>query len=378
MKSLGCEQKQATLLLESVAEAACRAQALNFRAILHYLTCMQRAGRGRVVAGSWRVSYDETPMECQISFHKDRAPSRELCKIYVVETSWSFLVAADSSNQTGVDMPAYVILHGHCPPAVRACDAGTAEAVACVLKDVHESQGPPAQDEIAELGCPFFRIAETDAAPCNTRAERLWYNFHPLPLLWLPCMCHRVHKIAEKVWALAPGLLTSLTRVLLVLRSSSNMCRLLDILRELVKKRCRRLPPEHTLTRQAVRFRHNALALWSPPDHKARKASLVRCLASCLFNGDWQQQQTLDHICHGCCKDTQETGEKMMAYLPRLLTSLRGAGLCKANWVEWSAPLGCIGLLTSMHGLLPDLFHLAFSKDITQECCSMSVWGLVT
>ena len=367
MKVLGCEQRLATRMLETVAEASCRAQALNWNAVLQYILCMQRAKRLRTVAGSWRVSYDETPMSCQMTFCRDQAPTLELCKLYVVETTWSLLIATECDDDSAVGVAPYLILHGHFSPALRVSDAGTAEAVAVVLKDVHEQQQAPQPEDIAALGCPFFRIAETDAAPCNSRAERLWSNYSPLPLLWLPCLCHRVHKIAEKVWSLAPGLLTSLTRVLLVLRSSSNMCRLMDRLRAEIKKRCRRLPPEHMLTNNAKRFRHNALSLWSPPEHQAKRTALVRCVCECLMNGDWTQHETLDHVCHGCCADAAETEAKMMAYLPRLFTSLRGSGLCKANWVEWSAPLGCLGLLTSMHGLLPVLFRSSFQKDMGQD-----------
>eukprot|EP00971_Amphidinium_carterae_P070095 1387105-Amphidinium_carterae.2 len=84
-----------------------------------------------------------------------------------------------------------------------------------------------------------------------------------------------------------------------------------------------------------------------------------------MLNGDWRKRGILEHVClPGCCKDFDETKQRMQKAARTLLRTLRPQALCKGNWTEWSTPLTFIGVLDAVHGLLGLLFRLAFKSSV--------------
>ena len=181
--------------------------------------------------------------------------------------------------------------------------------------------------------------------------------------LCFKCICHSVHGISDKVWKLAPMVLTGLIRCVLSLQSTINMGRLKRVLDAEIRARCRRLCGDHVLGDDALAFRKQVLQTWRPPAEKGRKTSLFLTVTGLLLNGDWRTPKTLIHICKDdrCCASDQECCEKMCYYIPLLLDSLRTSA-SRGNWAEWSTPMSYAGFGAALHGLVPDVFRAAFNS----------------
>ena len=111
-------------------------------------------------------------------------------------------------------------------------------------------------------------------------------------------------------------------------------------------------------------YRRNLLRCFLPSLCTPRKKCRVALFCTFLLNGDWREQNQLIHICKGssCCpRGVESTKEKLRAWLPALLRTLRPSQLNGGNWMDWSTPVVFLGLLQGIHGLLADMYRYAFS-----------------
>eukprot|EP00971_Amphidinium_carterae_P071810 1420223-Amphidinium_carterae.1 len=193
----------------------------------------------------------------------------------------------------------------------------------------------------------------------------------------LICIAHKIHACADKGWALTRTSLTGVTRTLLVLQQASHVAKLISALKSLIPQWCRRLPATHILDSEAIEFRNNTLSTWLGPSSglRPRKKAIVIAIAGTVLNGNWKVSGQLQHICHGCCENEQDTIELMQRWLPKLLRTLRGQALCRGNWLHWPTPLCLVGILTAAHDLLPALFTSAFGTDTQARTKNQKLQG---
>ena len=361
MSSMTVSYKQAILWLEAVAECSASAQHKTLHEILRYVSAMKNAGAVEPVMIAIRNSYDETPLPCRVAFETIDAMNTELSKVFVIEQGWTMLLK--TRNETSTDDIGewqYVKLAGSMSPALRCADAANGEGIAGVLQSVRQSLFPAGMN-VPSLFPLAIKAIESDDAGANYRAERLhlalddgWVNFH------LGCLAHKLHAAAEWTFELSAATLTGAMRTLLCIRSSTSWSRLLHVLDQEIEARCRivHAPP----TAAAIEHRQNVLRAWCPPEQSS-KTAVLEIVGGLLLNGDWRMRGVLCHHCGpGCCVDATETRTKMRAYLRKLLQKFRPTGLCRGNWSSWSTPLCFIGLLSSIHMLLPDLLTKAFAE----------------
>ena len=107
----------------------------------------------------------------------------------------------------------------------------------------------------------------------------------------------------------------------------------------------------------------NVLEAWVPDTRHARKFSVVVTVCGTVLNGDWRDRDSIQHACLGpCCADRQDSVQKVQKWLMKLVKALR-TSINKGNWGEWATPMSFVGLLWSIHGILPLLMSTAFTTE---------------
>ena len=209
----------------------------------------------------------------------------------------------------------------------------------------------PKEIDVNQLFENTVRCCESDEALANWKAEREWQDKYPSTPLALVCLAHKLHGVTEKT-----------VRTLLCLMSGSNLARLQSSLAKLVPARVEVLY-ETNLSEDAKSYRQKCLQLWLP-FLPARKRAVVCAMAGTILNGDWRAHKKIQHCCSaGCCAGLEDTVTKAQHSLATLLRILRVGTISRSNWASWALPLSSVGLMTSVHGLLPDVFQMAFSQS---------------
>ena len=383
--TLKCSWKRAVKLARSTAHCCAQSQATTFRAVLGYVRALQASDVVQGLQCVLRVSHDETPLRLKVSFSEQSGggdSNVETSKLFLVESDWTILLRCQPFEN-----PRYVMLHGVYSPALRCSDSTAATGIAAVLRAVAEQQWP-AKEDIEDVFQCTTRVCEADDAGANRRAERLWSSYRPgAQTMSFTCMAHKLHNVCERTWSLSPEVLSGIVRTLLCIQSSSHMERLRTALKREVPRRLL-IVEDGVISRDAEIYRGNVLNLWCHDLLPCRTQSVILTLAGTMLNGDWRQPKTLIHICRGCCGNKQEAMDKCSSLMSKLLRTLRPRRLEKGNWASWWAPLTFIGLFTSLHNLLPDLFDIAFKnmkdRNITQQPklerlleVGLGLWGWV-
>ena len=257
----------------------------------------------------------------------------------------------------------FLSINGITAPCLRAADSTSGRATAAVIR---ACPSPPAT--IYDTFAHVTRLAETDGAPANAKAERMlqaWLKkaSHKHSNLHHVCAAHKCHAIADKVWEQDLPTLSGIVAALLTVQKSQPLSRLREALLSLVQTRAQVLTTFQPLTEAAKRYRSNILNLYAPTGQHTRKRSIALAMAA-VFNHDWRSRGVVVHACPGphCCSDRQEGVEKMLYMMKVFLRSLRPGKLCKGNWLAWMRPLQFLGLLGAIHNILADAFEIAFKK----------------
>ena len=353
-------QRTAGRHLDATAEISLRTQEAHLQQLQKYVWRMQQAHLAKPLALFVRIGFDETPMKLRVATEDDNLGFAQLSKIFAVESSWSLLL--EDARDSAQDESSLLILQGQFSHSVRASDSTSAESVAAVLQSCPRPTGG-----IEELFPVKYRSVESDAAPANLKAERLWQKEHDgwEQTLHYECVAHKCHAIAEKTWHLQKETLSGVTHTLLSLQGGQQMEMVLTALDRVVEQRCTRIISQG-LTPAAMQHRKTMLDLFLPPRRHSRQRSVV-VAACCVANGDWRKQNVLEHLCGPtCCQSDEEAVLKMKVALRDLIKTLRPNRLCRGNWLEWSKPMAFIGIL-SMHNLLQVLLTAAFSSRLSSE-----------
>eukprot|EP00971_Amphidinium_carterae_P324874 6454867-Amphidinium_carterae.1 len=212
---------------------------------------------------------DETPLRLRASFEDDDGTIGQLCKLFVVESSWSLVVQQPGISDSEHPDGDYLHISGVLSPTMRASDSTSGTAIASILADV---PGPPDQVNDVFAGQAKVHILEVDEAPANLKAARL--HTHSLksewdPLVWF-CSCHKSHTVADKTIALSKTAFSGTINVLLSMTSSvqlSNLRKAVDrmIDAHFVVVAC------NTLSRDAVEYRRCVMQFLPEVKHPTKR-----------------------------------------------------------------------------------------------------------
>ena len=362
-KAYGCTSKTSLKYLEATAEQALRYQIENGQSVAHYAWTLVEGGHMVAVALINYNAKDETPMRLRIAFRpSDRGGVPQIAKVFVVQSQTSLILKKVETACNG-DASDYLILNFSAPVALRASDRGTAEGIVAVLRSANV-----VCERLEEVFRLKLRIVESDGLSANLRAERLMQALNPgWKALQVLCSAHRIHAIADKVWALVEGkdgALTGVLRTLLVLQGTTQLAQLTASLEAIVCERFDYIEGQGTLTEAAQRYRHNVLSAFMPQGQSHRKKSVTLLLAA-QCNGDWRVRERIQHLCrgHSCCRDRQQSLQLLLHALRTFLKAHKPTSLCKDNWLEWHKPMGFVGILSHVHSLLGSAFQRAFGGE---------------
>ena len=351
-RSVGMSRRNLMRYMAAVAESSVRNQQLLLDKVLDYVTSMETIWDPSLFLH--HIKYDETPIRCTASYEIG-APAAELIKAFMVESSWLILLRRKEPTP---NLPRYTCLRGSFSPECRFAENATAQSIAKLLQTCWTP--PPAVQQFRFK----WRLAETDAAPANLKCERIVTNNQAgWSALHGHCSAHRAHSIATKAFDLpmATGpVITGCTRSLLVMASAGGLRRFIDVLLLEVEENLT-IQAVDTLSADAVAFRRNVLALFSPPAQRTHAFQTVKHVAEKVMNGDWRSGKIV-HVCHGCCGNLRDTVALIRAALPKLVRALWLRVLNKANWLSWDEALNLVGLLSHMHGLYKRTFQRAFTN----------------
>ena len=335
------------VLMGALAEQCRHHQQLLWQSTLSFAAAWSEQGALQPVAAFWHCKYDETPLRLRLRFEQSQDPTTG--KVFAVESQWALLFAKPELPSNHPQK--FTFLRGSFSPALRACDAGTAEGVCTVLQSC---PGPGPSGSFLDKFPLKLRLPETDALGANVKGERLLRSLTP----WnewkschFTCAAHRVHSSATKSWTLEHNepIVKGCIHLGLFLNSPGSLAQFRNVLRGLVRDTLvvERGPPQESEASKA--FRWNCMQTYRPAS--ARGRSLLVLLAKTLLNSDWRQP-TLKHHCAHCCESREETISKVQFALDALISSARPQLFSKANWRHWWKGMPFVGLFASMHQLL--------------------------
>ena len=108
----------------------------------------------------------------------------------------------------------------------------------------------------------------------------------------------------------------------------------------------------HGLDAHARNYRNLVQACVFNQGESARQHARLSMLFG-LLNGDWRSKGHLTHLCNGCCHSKLHTVNKILALLPKTLTTVCRM-FCRGNWKGWPGQLAFF-LLTAIHGFLGNM-----------------------
>ena len=317
----------------------------------------------------YRVSYDETPMLLRVHY-KEGGREKELSKVFVVEGSWAALYKKQPIPEEDYQAADFLVLRGACSPALRCTTQTTAAAVVQVLASTYD-----ATPKARRLFPVCIRLAETDAAPSNLKAEALLQAaanantddqapVSPVSLLHALCNCHRLHRAAQLSWAREPDIISGITRLCLVMSGAGTMTKLNRSIDAMVDSR---LAVIHNmeLSPAAHAYREALIPLILFPISKPRRRAEMLVIFRRVLNGDWRKTECIQHICEaGCCADERESSTKVKAALQVVCRIVRPGIFARNDWACWEDSWRFLTFGCGCHMLLPTLFALSFAEDI--------------
>ena len=358
-----CSNSSLQRYMASVAYGSKDCQVAVVHQIFQYIQTMQAAGSFEPILFVQQIHFDESPLKLKVSFSDDAGADLQIGKVVAVQVKWIFLVgdlrALDDHEHVDAApcLRDHLLLTGTMSSQVRACDKGTGEALACVLRSCMLQHGAQAGFKTSLL------LYEADSLGANDRCINLLRGEYPSSvILRLRCLCHRVHTSAQRTFSMWPLMLQGVSRTLLVLLQQPGVfAAFRKALVNLVQARCRRVDMnmDIDLPEIAQSHRENCMRYFSPSSRRGR--AVVRSLSMDLFNGDWREKEVM-HRCRGCCSSLVATQNKMKAWICKLLKTLGRRLLNRGNWLHWQESLPLIALLMSLHNLFFDAFFSAISK----------------
>ena len=267
--------------------------------------------------------YDETSARVRLSYSLQETAEPSTAKLFVIESQWCLLVKIVGADAEALpETLRYVFIHGAWGRSLRAADNTSAPAIAGVLKST-----PHPDSEDVHLFRHRIRLSESDEAPANLKAERLYRQACEADqftqLGWL-CTCHKIHSCAEKTWGLLPGALSGMASALLAIQTSQQVSRLWEALEALVRSKCKVIRGGR-LSPSAISYRRCILDLYAPSRSRFPRKRAIVMTAARMFNGNWRNTVEIEHHCldRECCRNHEETCDKMVYVLKQLVRTMR-------------------------------------------------------
>ena len=290
----------------------------------------------------------------------DKLLQKQRAKLFAVQQEYGILL-----RQTNVDaaLPrdAYLFLRVPQSIQLRAGDRTSSETRCEIIS--HTSSMP---DQLPTMFSHAWRLAETDEAKSNLKAERVLAETREgLKLLHVPCTAHKIHTAARKTMDLpqVSGLLSGIVHTLKSLWDEKALKAWRLAVKEAVDRQLVILDSETGLSMGALQYRNNVLDMFGPSKAHPRQHAIVKHISEQLLNGDWRKAGLLEHRCSGCCAGRADAVQKIREALWRCMRGLKRAMLSKDNWREWPHPLQLFGLFGRLHSFLGPVLMHAFSRS---------------
>ena len=169
-KELKVSDRTAGRYLDGTAELSAQRQESLLIDLGKYVWRLKESGTAVPVAVIERQAYDETRMRVKVT--EDIAEGKgvaQLSKVFVVESSWAILLRVKKEGPAW----GFCTIKGQYSHSVRASDSTAAPSVTAIL-----NASPRVPRELSEQFPVKERLVESDEAPANARAERLWQGAH--------------------------------------------------------------------------------------------------------------------------------------------------------------------------------------------------------
>ena len=280
----------------------------------------------------------------------------EVSKVYVVESA-NIMLLRYPQLQTDDATSKFLCLQLPCSLQLRVGERGTGENIRNILLDT--SLWPQDASLVWDQFRFKLRVAESDEAPANLRAERLLDLARENAVdavLHHRCVAHRIHSAATSSMELSSfsWLFSGVTHTLRSFWDRRHLKRFLKCLRSHIEKNFvfkRLLPNEELqLPRSAVYYKNLIFDLYAPSPDEPRRRALATYVKDTLLTGDWRMP-VFEHHCrgHDCCHGADDSKAKVVSCVVKMAKSLRATMLEKGNWSGWPCHLRLFGLLGGLH-----------------------------
>ena len=313
---------------------------------------------GECICFTSRVRYDETPMPVRETSAED--PDRVERQALALAGCASKLLDSPKDKASAKLVQhewsgaALVKVHGcfrlisfSLPVWVSLVDSCCAELYSHLNKVVE-----PPVDRIASRFSRQQRLVTTDGDGSIAKAERIMEKTSPsLSVLHNKCGMHKVALIPKKFTKQMATDISWLIHLALSLRIPGGMKKFRKILRELLVERLVILQgyPGHV----SDTHRTAALDLFCPAIVECPETIMARTTCDVLANGNYRNVVQFEHYERGCCRDRQDTEDKLCTLLTNCLARMQCPVFPTSRWTHADRTLRWLGLLHCMHGLLP-------------------------
>ena len=206
-------------------------------------------------------------------------------------------------------------------------------------------------------------LSTADSHPSNVVAERGDAAEHEHWIhMYFRCCIHRLDTCEKRTTDIMPSVISGMVN--LGQYFVHNMPVFRDALRKIIRSKVRWVARASSDAAQEHRSKITAMFARSESLADTRR----RLAWSHLFNGDLSDRDVIQHVEHGCCKNLEDTAEKMCA---------EGLSWLLDNWVAWSRKswtghdeaLDFVGGVEATDGLFSRGLQVATSSSAADGPC---------
>lgn len=359
-EAAGCHaHSEVTDLKSMMGAAVVHIEKAALAKVLDSLTNKVMAAGGRCISLTIRHRYDETPLKARAraALAEREAPQPSDGEApHATMSLWD--TACAKIVQHELCGSALFVLHGkhelltfELPVGLHSVERTTAEVYLHMAEQVS-----PALDKLSARFERVQRLAATDGDNAIGKAERaLSVALQPrVACLHTTCDAHRTSAIARKIADMTPSETSGMIQLALTLSAAGAMRSFRKILRKVVVDRLLIRQSEPGLLAQERR--QSLLDLFCPVQPENGSTLIRRRVVEALANGDWDQAGCVEHVCKGCCRSREDTAGKMASMLCNILARQACPVFPRSRWTRADRTLRWLGMLWSLHRLLPTVY----------------------
>ena len=309
--------------------------------------------------------YDETPLKLRVSHPSDSgggkgdAPKKQTAKLFL--TLWrhaSMICAYNRGHFMGS-----CCFEAQVPTRLQVIGSNTGPVIA---KALHlQQQSLPHDIKARQSFQRSLDCVTTDNYSANHLAEKLLAEHQGNTgsgFLHVTCAVHAAHGCAGAAFHLIPEFSSGLIKAALAL-NSGQMAVFRKALEQVIEQKLV-VYYDGQPGIEADCYRRFVFQTFSQSSAKF-KSSGPEVLES-LFNGNFAEQQEIQHFCRGCCTSKSETMAKMKHYALKILAGSIPKVFARHKWVGASE---CIDYFARLHalGLLRPAFERIWGKGLENQ-----------